>query len=99
MQMQFKRTALKPMSPELQRQGEAFIQALLDEGHAYESMKANFYVCLISKALRLSKGNVARAAGIIRIGNRTQIFSFVKSLSLRSTLEQIRREALEEKAS
>jgi hypothetical protein len=71
--MQFKPSSAKAMSESTRKMGEAFVKALLEEGHQYDSVKAN-YLSLVarltaeaaSKKLAETPGAVREKSGLIR---------------------------------
>jgi hypothetical protein len=48
--MQFKPGKAKPMSDATRQKGEQFVESLLQEGHNYDSLKANFLILLAKSA-------------------------------------------------
>jgi hypothetical protein len=71
--MQFKPDKAKPMSEGTRELGTKFVQALLVEGHDYESIKPNFLALLAketmaaaSKKLASNPGPVYETSGYVR---------------------------------
>lgn len=93
MEFHIKQDGVRPMSKEAQEKGELFVQALLDEGHSYESMKAGFLTCMVHKGLTLSNGVIDRAAQLLNMRHRNILFDLVRNLKLRDLVAQIRAEA------
>jgi DNA-binding NtrC family response regulator len=78
------RLTLKKMTPETQAKGEQFIQALIDEGHGYESMKAGFLVSMATSALAKSNGVIAEAAKLLQM-HRNALSKIVNAFKLKAT--------------
>jgi hypothetical protein len=78
------RLTLKKMTPETQAKGEEFIQALIDEGHGYESMKAGFLVSMATKGLAMGNGVISEAARILKM-HRNALSKIVNSFKLKAT--------------
>ena len=91
-QLHFNPAGVTQMSNETQAKGEAFIQALIDEGHSYESMKAGFLTCAMRRGLRLGKGEVGRAAKVLK-AHRNTLWKLDKLLGMGSFREQLKAEA------
>ena len=64
--MQFKPEKAKPMSEETEDLGSRFVQGLLQEGHDYASVKANFLALLAKGAVKAASIKLATNPGAIR---------------------------------
>jgi len=82
-------SSMKPMSKETQAKGEAFIRALVEEGHDYESMKGSFFYCLMSFGLRQCNGVLDRVAALVNT-HRNNLYGICNTLGL--DLKKIRAE-------
>lgn len=80
---------VKKLSPETEDKGEAFVLALIQEGHTYDSMKAAFIKCVLRTWLRINKGSVSQAAK--KMGTDPNwIFRLLNKSGMREELESIR---------
>lgn len=77
------------MSDDARAKGEAFVEALIAEGHRYRSMKAAFGECALRIYLRLTGGVVSDAAKKMGMAPRI-IFLRLKQFGMREELEAIR---------
>lgn len=57
--MQFRPHKANPMTTDTRHKGEEFVQALLSEGHCYESIKANFLALLAQGAVSVANKNLS----------------------------------------
>jgi hypothetical protein len=57
--MRFNPEKVKPMSEETRQLGKEFVQALLREGHDYNSIQSNFLALLGTGALRVASRKLA----------------------------------------
>jgi hypothetical protein len=64
--MQFKPRKAKPMSQETRELGSQFVKALLLEGHAYDSVKANFLALLSQGAVEAANTKLAKNPPVVR---------------------------------
>jgi hypothetical protein len=79
----------KDLSQEVEDKGEAFILALIAQGHTYDSMKAVFIKCVLRTWLRLTKGNVSQIAAKMKT-DLNWISRLITKLGMRPELESIR---------
>ena len=77
------------LTPETAVKGEAFILALIEEGHSDKSMKAAFNRIALRTWLRLNKGVVSDAAKKMGVA-REAIFLRIKRLRMSDELDAIR---------
>jgi hypothetical protein len=64
--MQFKPDKAKPMSEETANLGRQFVEALLTEGHEYDSIKSNFLALLANGAIGAANKKLAANPGAVR---------------------------------
>jgi DNA-binding MarR family transcriptional regulator len=79
----------KDLSQDALDKGEAFILALIAEGHTYDSMKAAFIKCVLRTWLRLTKGNVSQIAKKMAT-DINWISRLLTKLDMRAEVESIR---------
>jgi hypothetical protein len=63
--MQFEPDKAKPMSAETKLLGSQFVQALLQEGHEYGSVKSNFLALLANGAIAAANKKLATKPGAV----------------------------------
>ena len=61
--MKFKPDKAKPLSRETRHKGQEFVRALLNEGHDYDSVKANFLSIVARTTLEIAHEKVISAGG------------------------------------
>lgn len=67
--MQFKPGKAKPMSEATRSKGKEFVKALLEEGHEYPSVKANFLALLSMGAVEDASRSLATNPGAVQETN------------------------------
>jgi hypothetical protein len=79
----------KNVPQDVEDKGEAFILALIAQGHTYDSMKAVFIKCVLRTWLRLTKGNVTQIAKKMQTDSNW-ILRLITKLAMRDEVESIR---------
>ena len=104
MLLRFNLDEVKPMSKETMEKGEAFINAMIQEGHTFESIKAGMLTCVVRCSLQLSKLDKApqgkgqgerrricidRATEMLKT-HRNTLHNIIRSLDLKGMVDEIR---------
>lgn len=90
--MQFKPEKAKPMSDQTRELGSQFANALLLEGHDYDSIKANFLAILARSAAQAASKKLATVPGaVLETSGRVRGSMSEAAKSLRMTRQGFRK--------
>jgi hypothetical protein len=90
-QMQFKPDKAKPISEGVRNLGVHFVQALLREGHDYDSAKSHFLALIASEAIGVANRKLAGNAKVVYgPSSRVRVLGSVKEASRMLGITRVR---------